>query len=82
MSQEVRVTYITDWLELTKNAWPLVVAEIDAKVSELTVQLINKDNEETRGRIKALRDMKELPETLLSELEGMRAPLSEEDGAG
>lgn len=79
---ELRISYITDWLERTKTAWPLVVAEIDAKVSELTAQLINKDDEQTRGRIKALRDMKELPETLLSELEGMRAPLSEEDGAG
>lgn len=81
MSAE-RIAYITEWLERTKAAWPLVAAEIDAKVSDLTVQLINNDNEQTRGRIKALRDMKELPETLLSELEGMRAPLSEEDGAG
>lgn len=80
MSNE-RIEYIADFLTRTKSAWPLVVAEIDAKVSDLTVQLINNDNEQTRGRIKALLDIKELPELLLSELEGMRAPLSQEDGA-
>lgn len=79
MSKE-RVEYIAAFLDRTKTAWPLIVAEIDAKVGELTTQLINNDNEQTRGRIKALVAMKELPETLLSELEGMRTPLSGQDG--
>jgi hypothetical protein len=80
MSKE-RIEYIADFLARTKTAWPLVVAEIDVKVDELTVQLINNDNEQTRGRIKALIGIKELPETLLQELEGMRAALSDEDAA-
>lgn len=79
MSKE-RVEYIAAFLDRTKAAWPLIVAEIDVEVGELTTQLINNDNEQTRGRIKALVAMKELPETLLSELEGMRTPLSGQDG--
>lgn len=80
MSKE-RLEYIAEFLTQTKNAWPLVVAEIDVKVSELTARLINEDDEQIRGRIKALLDMKELPKTLFDELEGMRAALSDEDAA-
>jgi len=80
MSKE-RIQYIADFLARTKSAWPLIVAEIDAKVSELTVQLINNDNEQTRGRIKALLGVKELPESLHQELEGMRAALADEAAA-
>ena len=80
MSKE-RIEYIAEFLARTMTAWPLIVAEIDVKVGELTVQLINNDNEQTRGRIKALIGIKELPETLHQELEGMRAALSDKDAA-
>lgn len=80
MSKE-RLEYIADFLARTKTAWPLIAAEIDTRVAELTEQLISQDNEQTRGRIKALVAMKELPETLHQEFEGMRAALSEQDAA-
>jgi hypothetical protein len=77
-----RIEYIADFLARTKTAWPLIVAEIDQRVAGYTERLINEDDEQIRGRIKALLEVKELPETLLQELEGMRTPLSDEDGVG
>lgn len=76
-----RIAQITRTLEAIKGGWPLLAEEIDARMAELTEQLINNDNEQTRGQIKALRWVKELPASLQSQGDGMRADLSEQDSA-
>jgi hypothetical protein len=43
----------------------------------LTLDLIGQDNEQTRGRIKQLRELMELPETLAQERDGLSAALAE-----
>ena len=81
MSAEQRVNEISQWLESTKTAWPFFAEEIRKRIAEHTADLIGTDNEQTRGRIKALTAVLELPQTLSHECEGIRAGLSEEDPA-
>lgn len=81
MTLEERVAFIDKALSAFPGAWPLLVIEIDQLIADLTEQLVNNDNEQTRGRIKALRGVKELPISLLTERDGIRAALSEQDAA-
>lgn len=62
-------------------SWPALAMELDQRIGELTAQLVNTDNEQTRGRIKALHDIKNLPVALQAERDGIRAALSLEDAA-
>ena len=80
MSDE-RIAQINRTLEAVKQGWPLLAEEIDARLSELTEQLINNDNEQTRGQIKALRWMKELPASLQSQRDSMSAALADQAAA-
>jgi hypothetical protein len=74
-----RIDDISKWLSEIKPGWPFFIGEINSRIAELTQQLINNDCEQTRGRIKALLAIKELPETLQSEREGMESALSPKD---
>ena len=56
--------------------WSRVVKEIDDRLEGLVSSLIGQNNEETRGRIKALRDLKDLPSSLSQELEAKKAELT------
>lgn len=58
------------------NNWSQVVREIDNRLEGLIVSLISTNNEETRGRIKALRDLIDLPTALQQELDAIKADLS------
>jgi len=81
MTPSERLAYIDKVLSACKDAWPVLMVEVDSKIGALTEQLISSDNEQTRGRIKALCDLKELPVSLAQERDGIRAALSEEDAA-
>lgn len=76
-----RYTVITRTLEAISPGWPFFMAEVDKKIAELTDSLITQNSEELRGRIKALRDLKDLPSDLQQERHGMDAALSEESDA-
>lgn len=58
------------------NNWSQVVREIDNRLEGLIVSLISTNNKETRGRIKALRDLRDLPTALQQELDAIKADLS------
>lgn len=47
--------------------WPLLAQEIGKTIAQHVETLITQDNPEVRGRIKALRDLLNLPETLHQE---------------
>ncbi len=81
MTTEERIAHIGQLIEGIRGGWSLLSVELDARIAELTEQLINNDNEQTRGRIKALLEVKKLPESLLSEREGLSAALSDQDAA-
>ena len=56
--------------------WLHVVKEIDDRLEGLVVALIAQDCQETRGRIKALRDLQDLPSALTHELNAIKAELT------
>lgn len=81
ISLEERATEIIQQASVLDRCWATVSALLDERITKFTKELVNHNNEETRGRIKALEDLKELPAQLQSELEGIRAALSEQDAA-
>lgn len=77
-----RIEQIDAILKVIQSGWPFLLAEVQARIADETERLITQNNEETRGRIKALRDLLTLPETLESERAGiLAAELSEQDSA-
>ena len=53
------------------------MAHLDERERELTRLLVSENNEQTRGRIKQIRELKELPEMLISERDGIQTGISE-----
>lgn len=81
MEHEDRINQISAGLERMAHAWPFVAGEIEARAKELIESLLNQDNEQTRGQIKALRWVMDLPSTLAQERDGMSAALADEAAA-
>ena len=75
---EQRRAHITQTLSVLHPIWPLLTAEVVVRISDMTERLIAQDDEQTRGGIKALRELLNLPETLQHEREGITAGLSED----
>jgi len=82
MNPSDRIAQIQQTLEAIQNGWPFYFALINARLSELTEQLINNDNERTRGAILELRRLAELPASLSQERDWLSAAeLPETDSA-
>ena len=81
MSPDERTAEIGKKLEAIKSAWPLIAAHIDDRLSELTEQLISNDNEQTRGAIKELRRLRDMPDSLKQERDGISAALADQAAA-
>lgn len=77
MTAEERIEQINRTLEAIRTGWPFFMAVMQEKADRLTLDLIGEDNEQRRGRIKQLRELMELPETLTSERSGLSAGLAE-----
>lgn len=60
---------------------PALEAYLRERIAELTNKLVSENDEQTRGRIKQLRDLLNLPESLLQERDGITAELPEQDSA-
>lgn len=71
MTPAERTEQINTALEALRQAWPVLSSMLQERIEGLTAELIAQDNEQTRGRIKALRELMELPETLQQEREGL-----------
>jgi hypothetical protein len=72
-----RRVQIEMFLSAVAPNWSYVTKEIDERLEGLILSLISQDSEETRGRIKALRDLKDLPQALTHELAAIKAELTE-----
>lgn len=73
---------VTDRIEQINRLLPVLQSRALADhlldtIDGLTERLIGADNEQTRGRIKALRDLLSLPDQLQSELAHLTAGLGE-----
>lgn len=76
---EQRIARLEQLLEALRHPWSMFTDELTTRIDDLTLQLINNDNEQTRGRIKALLDVKNMPSTLRYECDSLKAALSEQD---
>jgi hypothetical protein len=81
MTARARISEISNTLQAIQNGWPYFLSEINSRIESLTVQLIGQESEQVRGRIKALRDLRDMPELLDQERSGIQAGLSEQDPA-
>lgn len=57
------------------------MAALDERIERHTQSLIASNNDETRGRIKALQELKEFPESLIAERDGISAALAAQAAA-
>jgi len=71
-----RQQQIDQFLASVAPYWEHIDREICARLDGLILQLVAEDNEQTRGRIKALQDFKDLPMALTHELSAIKAELS------
>lgn len=71
-----RINTITQLLDALNPMWHLLTLELDGIQYNLTQSLIAANDEQTRGKLKMLLAIKELPETLLSERQVLNDGLS------
>lgn len=75
MTNNDRIDQINQLLPVLKS--PAWAEELNGRIADLTNRLIGENNEQTRGAIKELRRLIDLPAQLQSELDGLTAGLSE-----
>jgi hypothetical protein len=68
-----RTEEIDTALQAIQPGWPFFMAEVQARIAQATESLITQNSEETRGRIKAMRDLMNLPADLEAERAGIHA---------
>lgn len=80
-SPQGRIAEIQRTLEAIQNGWPFFMALLNARIGDLTEALINNDNEQTRGAIKELRRLRDMPASLAQERDGISAALADQAAA-
>jgi len=70
-----RILQLERFIGSVSPNWDQVAREIDSHIDGLIMSLIAQNNEETRGKIKALRDLRDLPTVLKQELDAIKAEL-------
>jgi hypothetical protein len=81
MTPEERLGQLDQALEALRTAWPTVLPTLHERADELTVSLIGENDEQTRGRIKELMKLIELPQALKSERDSIVEALQEQGRA-
>lgn len=79
MNIDDRITYLNTTLASLDHAWPHILPELRARVDDLTLNLIGANDEQTRGRIKELRWLISLPDTLRSERDHIKVVLESQN---
>jgi hypothetical protein len=72
-----RLDYLND--VLISMDWSKIVIEIQRNIDDLTAKLIRENNEETRGAIKALKQVLELKQTFQYEQQQIKESFSNTD---
>lgn len=81
MTPHERLAQISATLDAIRPGWPVLSVEIAKRIDDLTLQLIGQNDEQTRGRIKELRNLLDFPVSLQQERDGISAELSDQDSA-
>jgi hypothetical protein len=77
VTPQARIDQISTTLEAIRPGWPYLLEILKDRAHDLTISLVGENNEQTRGRIKQLTELMNLPETLQQEREGISAGLAE-----
>lgn len=77
MDINARLDYLNTTLAALDTAWPKLAGEIQSRIDNLTLSLISANNEETRGAIKALRELLNLPASLQYERDHINSELED-----
>lgn len=64
-------------LEAMRVAWPFLLPVLIERRDEKTQALINAENPETRGHIKALQGLIDLPNEVKTELDGLEQAIDD-----
>lgn len=78
---EAELNRINSTLDALRGAWPMLHLQLQSRMNDLVNRLIGKESEQTRGAIKEVRQLIELPQTLQQERESITAALSDMDAA-
>ena len=78
MTAQERLGELEQQIQAIQNGWPFFLSLLQERIDAHTVSLVGNNDEQTRGRIKALQELKELPATLQQERDGIRAGLADE----
>ncbi|MDB5887025.1 MAG: hypothetical protein JWR74_3196 [Polaromonas sp.] len=81
MTAQARVAAINTTLQALQSGWPAFLAEIDSRIESQTARLVQQESEQVRGRILALRELRDMPETLSQERDSISAALADEAAA-
>lgn len=73
-----RLGELEQQLRAIEGGWPTIAALLQERIEALTTRLISGNDEETRGRIKALIELQQLPVTLQQERDGISAGLADQ----
>lgn len=68
-------------LDALRGAWPALHHILQSRMADLVNSLIGQESKQTRGAIKEVRQLIELPQTLQQERESITAALSDMDAA-
>lgn len=77
---EARLTQITALFSAMQGAWPAIAVELGLRQQDLIASLISQNNDETRGRIKQLNDLIDLPNSIYQEMQNLKQPLPDQGG--
>jgi hypothetical protein len=78
MTAEDRLAQLDAQIQAVAHVWPVLLPLVQARMAAHVVSLIGANDEQTRGRIKALTEILELPVALQQERDGIEAGLAEQ----
>lgn len=78
LTAQERLAQITPLQHALQAAWTTLKPHLEARRAELIAKLVSANDEQTRGRIKELDELLELPERLQQEAIGLATPQQEE----
>lgn len=81
MTAEDRLDELDEQLQALAHVWPVLLPLLQARTQSHVVSLIGANDEQVRGRVKALMELIELPDALQQERDGIRAGLDEQSPA-
>lgn len=78
MTAEDRLAELSEQLQALTHVWPVLLPLLQARMQSHVGSLIGTNDEQVRGRVKALMELIELPDALQQERDAIAAGLAEQ----